>query len=105
MSRELREKLELLVKLKKSLPDCERKRELDKEIQSMKAEIHSNQTHEPIILVKHAGKPIGVLDYDSKESSWVFRSNNGSKTEVGFQYEDARGWASMNGFQLKVEAI
>lgn len=86
---------------KKSLPECARKRMLDKEIQVLQSKLKGND-FKPKILVKYSGKVVGVLDYNEKESSWIYESNDGSCLEVGFKYEDARTWASINGFHLKV---
>lgn len=105
MSKEIRERLEFLVKERKSLLECARKREISKEIEELKSKLAKNNQFEPFILVKYAGKSIGRLEFDSKESSYIFKSNDGSSTEVGFKYEDVRGWASMNGFQLKIETV
>jgi hypothetical protein len=96
-----RKKLELLIMEKKSLPECERKRNLEKEIQKLQQKV-KNKDNRPEILVRYAGKVVGLLDFDTKENAWLYKSNDGSTLEVGFTYDDARAWASMNSFQLKV---
>ena len=94
-------RLNALLMEKKSLPECARKRILEKEIIELQNKLKGKST-KPKILVKYSGKVVGVLDYNDKESSWMYESNDGSCLEVGFKYEDARTWASINGFHLKV---
>lgn len=101
LMKEDQKRLESLIMEKKSLPDCERKRVLERVINEMKSKTKTVQD-KPDILVRYAGKTVGILDFNEKESSWLYKSNDGSTIEVGFKYEDARTWASMNGFQLKV---
>lgn len=102
MSKEIREKIENLYQIKKGLPDCPKKKEIENEIQNLKKQIDF-LADSPFITVKHAGKAIGRLEYDKGESCWGYRNGAGFFTEIGFTYEDAKNWASMNGYQLKVE--
>jgi hypothetical protein len=100
----VREKIEKLVKEKRSLPECVRRREIEIEIRKLSEESNPLST-EPSIIVKYAGKVVGRLEYNVLESSWFFKANDGSKTEIGFHYHEARSWASMNGYQIKVESV
>lgn len=98
-------KIDALINAKKSLPDCQRKREIEAEIQALKSEMLMSENKEPSILVKCTGKVIGRLDFNKSEGSWSFKANDGALTEIGFYYSDVKSWAALNGYQLKVESI
>ena len=102
MYKELKNELDKLVSEKKSLPDCARRRELEAKIKDLQKKVKNCSDIQPEILVRYAGKNIGKLRYNNAESSWVYHSNDGSTTEVAFSYDEARSWASMAGYQLKV---
>lgn len=101
------EKIDSLINLKKSLPDCKRKREIEEEIKNLKLELQNNSVNstEPSILVRHSGKVVGRLDYNKSENAWVFKSNDGSSVEIGFYWTDVTTWAALNGYRVKVESI
>lgn len=101
---EKRIELEKLQKEKRSLPDCARRRELEKKIQIVEREVKSTSDQKPEITVRYSGKVVGRLDFDQKESSWVFLGNDGTRIEVGFDYNEAKTWASITGYRLKVVA-
>lgn len=103
MQKQTREKIEALTKEKKMLPDCPRRRDIEAEIEKLKRSLKKNPGDQPEIIVRYSGAIVGEIIYDETESSYIFKSNDGSKTEIGFLYDDVRGWASVRGFQLKVE--
>lgn len=102
MYKDLKNELDKLVSEKKSLPDCARRKMLEEKIKVLQKKVKDCSDLQPEILVRYAGKMIGKLKYNTQEASWVYHSNDGSTTEVAFSYDEARSWASMAGYQLKV---
>ena len=102
MSKEMKSELERLVSEKRSLPDCERRRNLEKKINELGSKLKNESDLQPEVLVKYAGKVIGKLKFNTQESSWMYHCNDGSASEVAFSYDEARSWASMAGYHLKV---
>lgn len=97
--------IDSLINIKKSLPDCKRKREIEEEIQKLKNDLEKVEAKDPSILVRHSGKVIGRLDFNKNESSWIFKLNNGTTEEIGFYWNDVTTWAALNGYRVKVESI
>jgi hypothetical protein len=94
--------VEKLILERKSLPDCPRRRLLDQKIEEIKKKTKKSFDGKPLVLVKYASRVVGSLKYNDDESSWFFHCDDGSVFEVGFKYEDAKNWAAVNGYQLKV---
>jgi len=102
MNESQKERVERLTKEVRGLHACERKRMLEKELEGLKT-VKKSTNPNLNITVKHNGKVVGSLDFSTEESSWFFTDMKNAKTEVGFTYQEARQWAALNGFRLKVE--